>query len=164
MPQLDFTVFPMQLFWLFVTFVVFYVLMAKVGLPRVGAALDARAAKIDGDLAAATVARDQIAALAEAHEKRIAEAREQSRIILKTAFDEMQAEASKREAEISAQLGAESKAADLRIAEAKHQALGQLRDVAASAVAQATERLIGEGIPEAEINAAVDRVIGGRRS
>jgi hypothetical protein len=42
--------------------------------------------------------------------------------------------------------------------------LGQLRDVAASAVAQATERLIGEGIPEAEINAAVDRVIGGRRS
>jgi F-type H+-transporting ATPase subunit b len=163
MPQLDPSSFAMQLFWLAITFVVLYVLMAKVALPRVGAAIDARAAKIDGDLGAATAARDQANALAAAHELRLAQARDEARTVLRDSFREMQAEMAKRETEISAQIGAEAKAADLRIAEAKHKALGELRSVALEAVAAATQKLIGEGVAEADVAKAVDQAIGGRQ-
>lgn len=162
MPQLDPSSFPMQLFWLAITFTVLYVLMAKVALPRIGSVLEARTAKIDGDLSAAAKSRDQAIALAEAHELRLAQARDEARAFVREAFQTMQTEATKREAAVSAQIGAEAKAADLRIAEAKHKALGELRSVAIEAVTAATQKLIGEAAPEAEIAEAVGRAIGGR--
>ena len=50
MPQLDFSTFPSQIFWLAVIFVLLYLLMARVALPRVSAMIDARKARIEGDL------------------------------------------------------------------------------------------------------------------
>ncbi len=42
MPQLDVETFPSQMFWLAVTFILLYLLMSRVGLPRLSAAIEAR--------------------------------------------------------------------------------------------------------------------------
>ena len=53
MPQLNVPDFAPQLFWLGIWFIVLYVLMAKVGLPRIGAVLDRRRQHREEDLARA---------------------------------------------------------------------------------------------------------------
>lgn len=161
MPQLEFHLFPMQLFWLAVTFVLLYVVMAKIALPRIGSALDARAAKIDGDLAAATMARDQARALLEAHDKRIAQALQASRDLLRDAHHEMAAVVQKHDAEIAAELGAKAKAADQQITETKQKALSELGAVAEEAVAQIVRQLLDAPADAGEIKDAVAQSIGG---
>ena len=50
MPQLDVSGFPSQIFWLVITFVFLWWLMAKVALPKVGLVLEERQKKINDSL------------------------------------------------------------------------------------------------------------------
>ena len=50
LPQLDFTTFPSQIFWLAVTCFVLFHLMNKVALPRISSVLEERADAIADDL------------------------------------------------------------------------------------------------------------------
>src|SRR5436190_18021875 len=73
--------FPSQLFWLVICFTLLYVLMAKVALPRVGAILDARRARIDGDLGEANRLKVHAEDSMTAYEKSLAEARGRAQTI-----------------------------------------------------------------------------------
>jgi len=53
MPQFDISWFPSQIFWLVVTFAIFYFVLSNFVLPQLGAAIEGRASKIEGDLARA---------------------------------------------------------------------------------------------------------------
>ena len=50
MPQLDFSVFPSQLFWLSVTFFAMLFVMSKIIIPRIAEMINLRREKIDDDL------------------------------------------------------------------------------------------------------------------
>jgi len=69
MPQLDITTFAPQIFWLAVSFVVLYVLMSRLALPRIGAILAARSGQIEGDLDAARRLKAEAEAAVAAYEK-----------------------------------------------------------------------------------------------
>ena len=53
MPQLDFSTFSNQIFWLVITLVVIYFILSRIALPRIGGALADRAGTITNDLAEA---------------------------------------------------------------------------------------------------------------
>ena len=53
LPQLDFSTFPNQIFWLVVTLVVIYLILTKVGLPRIAGVLAERQGTITNDIAMA---------------------------------------------------------------------------------------------------------------
>lgn len=53
MPQLDFSTFPNQIFWLVVTLIVIYFVLSRVALPRIGAVLSDRQDTIEHDIARA---------------------------------------------------------------------------------------------------------------
>ena len=79
MPQLDLAGFPPQIIWLVITFVILWLLMAKVALPRVGLVLEERQKKIDENLDLAETLRDEAQGAMDAYEKSISEAKDNAR-------------------------------------------------------------------------------------
>ena len=87
MPQLDLSTFPSQLFWLAVIFVLLYLLMSWVALPRVSAMIVARRARIEGDLERGTQMKAVAEAVMAADERSLADARTHAQATLKGASD-----------------------------------------------------------------------------
>ena len=79
MPQLNVHDFAPQLVWLTIAFLILYLVMSRLGVPRIADTLARRQAKIQGDLDAAEKANEETRALVEAYEKRLADAREEAR-------------------------------------------------------------------------------------
>src|SRR5262245_56065197 len=73
--------FASQIIWLALTFVALYLLMARVALPRVGAILDARKGRIDGDLAEAERLKTESDAAMATYEKSLADARNRAQLL-----------------------------------------------------------------------------------
>jgi len=159
MPQLDFSTFPSQLFWLAVIFVLLYLLMSWVALPRVSAMIVARRARIEGDLERATQMKAEAEAVMAAYERSLADARAQAQATLKEALDRFGAEAAARQRKAAEMLNAETSAAEKRIAEAKAQALAGLRAVSIDVARTATRKLVGVDVDEGSAAAAVNRIM-----
>jgi len=111
MPQLHFQDFPPQLVWLAITFVVLYLLMSKVALPKIGRVIDARAERITADLDRATKLKDEAAGILAAYEKALADARAQAQAAIKAVSERMQKDAEAREGALAKKLSADTEAA-----------------------------------------------------
>ena len=88
--------FASQLVWLVITFVLLYVMMAKVALPRIGAHHRERQKHIDDDLAEAGALKTQSDAAIAAYEKALADARARAQAIANEMRDKQAAEAEAR--------------------------------------------------------------------
>ena len=159
MPQLDFKTFPSQLFWLGVIFVVLYLLMARVALPRLGALIAKRKTRIDADLESAAKMKAEADAVMAAYQRALADARNEAQATVKEAIDRFNAEASERQRAAGEKLAAETSAAEGRIAEAKAAALANLRGVAIDVARATARKLTGADVDDARAAAAVDRVM-----
>lgn len=159
MPQLDVSTFPTQLFWLAVTFIALYILMATLGLPRVAKIIDARRGRVDGDLEKAGQMKAEAEAVIAAYERALAEARAQAQQTLKETTERLGAEAAKRQSAIAEKLAAETAAAEKRIDAARTAALSGLRGIAIDVARAATARLAGAEIDAERAAAAVDAVL-----
>jgi len=159
MPQLDLATFPSQIFWLAVIFGALYLLMARVGLPRVGAMIEARRARIAGDLDRAAQMKAEAEAVMAAYERSLADARAQAQTTLKEAMDRFSAIAAERQRQAVQKLAVETAGAEQRIALAKTQALAGLRAMAVDVARATTRKLVGVETDEATATAAVDQVM-----
>jgi F-type H+-transporting ATPase subunit b len=159
MPQLDVTTFPPQLIWLAITFIVLYLLMAKLGLPRISRVLEQRNRTIEGDLEKAQQMKVEAEAVIAAYERALGEARQQAQLTLKETTERLNAEAAERQRQTAAKLGAETAAAERRIAEALTIALANVRDMAVEVARAAGSRLAGGALDGARAAAAVDAVM-----
>jgi F-type H+-transporting ATPase subunit b len=142
MPQLDVTVFAPQLVWLAISFVVLYLLMAKVALPRVAAIVELRDERIGGNLDKAEKLKQEAEAALAAYNKAIAEARAAAQAIQREAQAAINAESAKREAAFGKKIADDTAAAEARIAAAKSAALTQVRSIATDLAGAMAEKLV----------------------
>jgi len=161
MPQLDFSTFPEQLFWLAVTFIVLYLLMSRLALPRVGNIIAARRNQIDGDLDKASTMKSEAEAVMAEYERSLAQARQAAQGVLKETGDRLAAVAAERHKVLADKLAAETAVAEKRIADAKSAALTDLKSVAAEVARGVVGKLTGETVDDARVAAAVDRAAAG---
>lgn len=162
MPQFDFATFPTQLFWLAVTFIVLYILMKRLALPQVEAAISARRNQLDDDLARAAARKDEAEATLAAYEKALAEARGRAQQTLAETGDRLAAEAAERQQELARGLAEQVAAAEREIAAAKQRALADIRAVAGDVASSLAEKLLGAPADATAVTAAVEEAIAER--
>src|SRR5204863_424878 len=158
MPQLDISTFTPQLVWLVIWFVVLYVLMAKLALPRVAAAMEARRQRREGDLARATQLRADAEAASAAYQKALAEARAQAQSTIKETSDRLAADAAERQRALAAILAGQIAEAERIAAQAARdlqQSLERRQRLAEERIAQAESKAIDE-IRAAAVDVAID--------
>jgi F-type H+-transporting ATPase subunit b len=148
--------FPSQLFWLAVSFVLLYVLMSKIALPRIGAIMADRSKRISDDLAAADKLKEQSNAAHAAYEKSLADARGRAQSIASATRDQQAAEAEAAQKQLEAKLHEKLAAAEQSIASTRSSAMGNVRSIAAETASAIVERLIGKAPADHEVTAALD--------
>jgi F-type H+-transporting ATPase subunit b len=147
--------FPSQLLWLTISFVLLYVLMAKIALPRIGAILEERNRLVSDDLAAAERLKEQSNAAHAAYEKALDDARNRAHTIASSTREQQAREAEALHKRLEAQLNERLAAADQSIAKSRSVAMGSVRTIAGETAAAIVERLIGQRPRQEEIAAAL---------
>ncbi len=160
MPQLDPANFAPQIIWLAITFILLYVLMVHLALPRVGSMLEERRDRIAGDIAAAARLREDTEHAIEDYEKALADARARAQAIARKAREEMTADMDRQRAEVDAEMTAKTADAEKRINALKESALGHVREIATETAEALAARLLGKPVDPSELKAAVNEVLG----
>ncbi len=148
--------FPSQLLWLAISFGALYDFMAKMALPKIGAAIQERKARIAKDLDDATAMQQKADAAAAEHQKALAEARAKAQGLAQAARDRSAAESEAKRKALDEQLAAKFAAAESQIAATRAEAMSSVGDIARDAAGAIVERLIGRPAKAEAIAAAVD--------
>ncbi len=160
-PPFDPSTFASQLFWLALVFIALYVLMAKKVIPQIGGILEARAAKIAGDLAEAEKAKAETDAAIVAYEAALAAARNKANAIAHDTRTKVAHEIDGRRHTAEAQLAAKLSDTEKHIADVKNIALDHVSAIAIETTQAVVEALIG-GAGHDEAAAAVAAVSAGK--
>jgi F-type H+-transporting ATPase subunit b len=151
--------FASQLLWLAVTFVLLYLLMSKLALPRVASIFEQRRSRIAADLADAARLKTEADNAIAAHEKALADARARAQAVASEAHAKLAAEADKSRRELEERLNARLAEAEKSIAATKTAAMTNVRSIAVEATAAIVRRLIGVTAPDKVVAEAVDDVL-----
>ncbi len=155
MPQLDFSTFPNQIFWLVVTLVVIYLVLSRIALPRIAAVLAERQGRITNDIATAEELKRKAAEAEAAYEKALADARAEAGRIAAEAKTEMQAQVADAVKKADAEIAARTAESETRIDEIRVGAMDAVRTVAKD-TAKEVVLALGIDADEATVDAAVD--------
>ena len=151
--------FPSQVLWLVLTFVLLYVLMSRVALPRIGGILAARQRRITEDLAAAQQFKEQSEAANAAYQKALAEARARAQAIANETRQQQAAEAEATNKRLEAELHEKLAAAERSIAGSRTAAMANVAGIAAETTTAIVERLIGTAPAQPDVATAVGEVL-----
>jgi F-type H+-transporting ATPase subunit b len=154
MPQLDFSTFPNQIFWLVLTLLAIYFIVKRMAIPRISAVLAERADTITDDIAAAEDLRDRAKAAEAAYDKALADARSEAGRIIAAAKAEMQAELDSELARADAQISARTAQSEKLLASIRDQAVQSIAEVARDTAGEIV-RSFGASAEDVAIQAAV---------
>ncbi|MER5170920.1 F0F1 ATP synthase subunit B' [Thioclava kandeliae] len=160
MPQLDFSTYPNQIFWLLVSLVVIYWVLAKVALPRIASVLADRQGTISGDLASAEEFKLKAKEAEAAYEKALADARTKAQAIVAQARADIQKDVDAAIVKADAEIAAKTAESQARIAEIEAGAKEAVEAVAKDAAVEIVSTLGGQA-DQASVAAAVDERLKG---
>ena len=163
LPQLDLATYPSQVFWLVISFVVLYFLVAKLAMPRIAEVLEERQERIEDDLDKAETLKKEAYQVRIEYEKALSAAREKAQDATRHAQEEIAKRSAEAESAAQVKVTVMLEEAEKRIAASKTGAEGKPgdpissleRSVAQEVVANAGQKLIGVDVTAADIDAAI---------
>jgi F-type H+-transporting ATPase subunit b len=130
MPQLDFSTWGNQIFWLVLALIATYLILSRVALPRIGAVLAERQGTITNDIAAADDLKAKALEAEEAYKKALVDARAEAQRIVAETKAEIQADLDVAIQEADAEIAAKAAESQKAIEEIRAGALDSVKDVA----------------------------------
>lgn len=144
-----------QIVWLLGTFLILYLLLAKVFVPRLRRIQDTRAQTIADAVEQARKVQAEADAQATAAKAEIEDARGQARRLAADAKAKAQAEMTERQAAEDERLQAELEKAEARIRATRDQAMANVGAIAAETAEAIVAKLTGAAPSRAEVTAAL---------
>jgi F-type H+-transporting ATPase subunit b len=158
MPQLDFSTFPNQIFWLVVSLVVVYFIVSKVILPRIGGVLEERHSVISDYISQAADFKKQAEEAEADYEAALAKARTEAQAIGLETKAGIQKELDKAVAKADAEIAAKTAESEKAIAAVRESAVENVREVATVTTAEIVAALM----PAVSDDAAVKKAVTAR--
>ena len=163
LPQLDLATYSSQVFWLIISFIVLYFLVAKLAMPRIAEVLEERQERIEDDLDKAETLKKEAYQVRIEYEKALSAAREKAQDATRHAQEEIAKQSAEAESAAQVKVTVMLEEAEKRIAASKTGAEGKPgdpissleRSVAQEIVANAVQKLIGVDVTAADIDAAI---------
>ncbi len=154
-PPFESATFLSQIFWLVIIFGLLYVLMSRVALPRVGAILDNRRSRIEGDLADATSMQAQATAAGAAYDTKLADAKSRAQALAQTTHEELLAADEAKRHALEDEINGRMAEAERQIGDTKARAMSNVEGIARDAAAAIVEHLTGKPADPQAIEAAI---------
>ncbi|WP_372884686.1 F0F1 ATP synthase subunit B' [Shimia sp.] len=160
MPQLDFSNWGNQIFWLLIALIAIYLVLSRIALPRIAAVLAERQGTITNDIAAAEELKAKAAAAEEAYNKALADARAEAQAIVAAAKAEIQSDLDAATAKADAEIAAKAAESEKAIAEIRASALESVKAVATETAGEIVAALGGKADDKAVAAAVGTRMKG----
>ena len=146
-------------FWVFVSFVLFIALTYKPIMAKVGGALDARAAKIKGELDEAHGLREEAQKLLADYQRKQRDAGKDAEAIIARAKEDAERLRREAAADLEERIARRERMATEKIEQAEAAALKQVRDQAVDLAVAATARLLSEQVAGERADALLNDAI-----
>lgn len=131
MPHLDFGTFAGQLFWLAISFVTLYIVVARSVLPKIGGVLEDRGNKIGADLEGAEKANSEAAVIEAKYRKNLAETSEKARNLIDESSKKAKDKLDAKRAELTSKLEDKIKKAEVEIAKIEADSKSAVEEISA---------------------------------
>ena len=160
MPQLDFSTFPNQIFWLIVTLLVIYFVLSRIALPRIGGVLAERKGVITNDLAAADELKQQAVLAEKAYNDALVRARAEAAKIVTEAKADIQKDLNKAIALADTEIAAKAAESEKRIGDIRAGAMDAITEVAKDTARELVMALGGASDAKSITAAVISRLKG----
>jgi F-type H+-transporting ATPase subunit b len=155
MPQLDFSTFPNQIFWLIVTLVVLYLVLSRIALPRIATVLSERHGAIQRDLDKAEEMKRSAIEAENTYNKALADARAKANDIVNEAKSEIQKDLDKAIAKADLEIAAKAVESEKAISAIRDNAVQSVEEVANITANNIVDAILPEAADTKTIKAAV---------
>jgi F-type H+-transporting ATPase subunit b len=165
MPQLEFgnPLTTTQVGWGALIFLVLYLLLSRIALPKVGSVIEERARHIASDLETAQASKARADEAARQVAEATARARSEAQASINAALDAAKQESAGRIAALNERLEQQLRASEAQIDAARTAALRALREVATDTAATVISRLTGAPPDQARLDGAIGAILAARR-
>ena len=153
--------FPSQIFWLVLCFVTLYLILSRIGLPRIANILETRQHKLSSDIETAKNLRTEADQMKISYEESLAQARQKAHEMANAARDEAKAEAETKRKAAEQKLNKKMAEAEQKITQLRDDAMSRVEDVAAEAAADIHQLLLGNAPTAGKLKSAVQNAMKG---
>lgn len=143
LPQLDFTTYPSQIFWLFVAFTILYFIFSKKTLPEISSTIENRREQVEGDMDSATSLKEEAEEVQAAYENILAEARQKAAAEFGKAEDKIKKATQKKLDAFKDKADEQTADTEKTVEQAKKDAIGDMHSIAAEVASIAAEKIVG---------------------
>ena len=170
LPQLDVETYASQIFWLIVTFIVLYFLVAKIAMPRIAEVLEGRQERIEDDLDKAETLKKEAYLVRVEYEKALSSAREEAHEATRRAQEEIAKHGAEVEALANQKVANMLKDAENRIEAARTEASSEKetvtdtleQNVARDIIGDTVKKMVGIDVSPEDVNEAISLTLKGR--